>query len=137
MPQMEARQWDGGPAKKARMVYNDGPNESRSRGAGSRTRNQQSRADELLRAEQRAQDAEARAALSERRLRIMGIDLAHMKRTNKKLLRDYENAVGEKQSLKSENAKLQALVEKSKRPAEKSDSSSSASSTSDGSPRAG
>ena len=137
MPQMEARQWDGGPAKKARMVYNDGPNESRSRGAGSRTRNQQSRADELLRAEQRAQDAEARAALSERRLRIMGLDLAHMKRTNKKLLRDYENAVGEKQSLKSENAKLQALVEKSKRPAEKSDSSSSASSTSDGSPRAG
>ena len=137
MPQMEARQWDGGPAKKARMVYNDGPNESRSRGAGSRTRNQQSRADELLRAEQRAQDAEARAALSERRLRIMGLDLAHMKRTNKKLLRDYENAVGEKQSLKSENAKLQALVEKSKRPAEKSDGSSSASSTSDGSPRAG
>ena len=137
MPQMEARQWDGGPAKKARMVYNDGPNESRSRGAGSRTRNQQSRADELIRAEQRAQDAEARAALSERRLRIMGLDLAHMKRTNKKLLRDYENAVGEKQSLKSENAKLQALVEKSKRPAEKSDSSSSASSTSDGSPRAG
>ena len=137
MPQMEARQWNGGPAKKARMVYNDGPNESRSRGAGSRTRNQQSRADELIRAEQRAQDAEARAALSERRLRIMGLDLAHMKRTNKKLLRDYENAVGEKQSLKSENAKLQALVEKSKRPAEKSDSSSSASSTSDGSPRAG
>ena len=119
------------------MVYKDGPNESRSRGAGSRTRNQQSRADELLRAEQRAQDAEARAALSERRLRIMGLDLAHMKRTNKKLLRDYENAVGEKQSLKSENAKLQALVEKSKRPAKKSDSSSSASSTSDGSPRAG
>ena len=137
VPQMEARQWNGGPAKKARMVYNDGPNESRSRGAGSRTRNQQSRADELLRAEQRAQDAEARAALSERRLRIMGLDLAHMKRTNKKLLRDYENAVGEKQSLKSENSKLQALVEKSKRPAKKSDSSSSASSTSDGSPRAG
>ena len=134
---MEARQWNGGPAKKARMVYNDGPNESRSRGAGSRTRNQQSRADELLRAEQRAQDAEARAALSERRLRIMELDLAHMERTNKKLLRDYENAVGEKQSLKSENAKLQALVENSKRPAEKSDSSSSASSTSDGSPRAG
>ena len=137
MPQMEARQWNGGPAKKARMVYNDGPNESRSRGAGSRTRNQQSRADELLRAEQRAQDAEARAALSERRLRIIGLDLAHMKRTNKKLLRDYENAVGEKQSLKSENSKLQALVDKSKRPAKKSDSSSSASSTSDGSPRAG
>ena len=137
MPQMEARQWDGGPAKKARMVYNDGPNESRSRGAGSRTRNQQSRADELLRAEQRAQDAEARAALSERRLRIMELDLAHMERTNKMLLRDYENAVGEKQSLRSENAKLQALVEKSKRPAERSDSSSSASSTSDGSPRAG
>jgi len=67
----------------------------------------------------------------------MELDLAHMERTNKKLLRDYENAVGEKQSLKSENAKLQALVEKSKRPAEKSDSSSSASSTSDGSPRAG
>ena len=137
MPQMEARQWDGGPAKRARMVYNDGPNESRSRGAGSRTRNQQSRADELLRAEQRAQDAEARAALSERRLRIMELDLAHMERTNKMLLRDYENAVGEKQSLRSENAKLQALVEKSKRPAERSDSSSSASSTSDGSPRAG
>ena len=108
MPQMEARQWDGGPAKKARMVYNDGPNESRSRGAGSRTRNQQSRADELLRAEQRAQDAEARAALSERRLRIMELDLAHMERTNKKLLRDYENAVGEKQSLKS--AKLKATA---------------------------
>ena len=108
MPQMEARQWDGGPAKKARMVYNDGPNESRSRGAGSRTRNQQSRADELIRAEQRAQDAEARAALSERRLRIMELDLAHMERTNKKLLRDYENAVGEKQSLKS--AKLKATA---------------------------
>ena len=119
MPQMEARQWDGGPAKKARMVYNDGPNESRSRGAGSRTRNQQSRADELIRAEQRAQDAEARAALSERRLRIMELDLAHMERTNKKLLRDYENAVGEKQSLKSENSKLQALVDKSKRPAKR------------------
>ena len=116
---MEARQRNGGPAKKARMVYNDGPNESRSRGAGSRTRNQQSRADELRRAERRAQDAEARAALSDRRLRIMELDLAHMERTNKKLPRDYENAVGEKQSLKSENAKLQALVEKSKRPAKK------------------
>ena len=57
-------------------------------------------------AEQRAQDAEARAALSERRLRIMELDLAHMKQTNSRLLRDYENAVGEKQSLKS--AKLKA-----------------------------
>ena len=129
--------WNGGPAKKARMVYKDGPNESRSRGAGSRSRNQQRRADELLRAEERAQDAETRAAVIERRLRIMELDLAHMKQTNSRLLRDYENAVGEKQSLKSENSKLQALVDKSKRPAKKSDSSSSASSTSDGSPRAG
>ena len=100
--------WNGGPAKKARMLYNDGPNESRRRGAGSRSRNQQSRADELLRAEERAQDAEARAAVTERRLRIMELDLAHMKQTNSRLLRDYENAVGEKQSLKS--AKLKATA---------------------------
>ena len=128
--------WNGGPAKKARMVYKDGPNESRSRGAGSRSRNQQSRADELLRAEERAQDAEAQAAVTERRLRVMELDLACMKQTNRRLLRDYENAVEEKQSLKRENSKLQALVEKLKRRSKESDSSSSVSSSSDGSPRA-
>ena len=128
--------WNGGPAKKARMVYNDGPNESRRRGAGSRSRNQQSRADELLRAEERAQDAEAQAAVTERRLRVMELDLACMKETNRRLLRDCKNAVEEKQSLKRENSKLQALVEKLKRRSKESDSSSSVSSSSDGSPRA-
>ena len=118
------------------MVYNDGPNESRRQGAGSRSRNQQSRADELLRAEERALDAEAQAAVTERRLRVMELDLACMKQTNRRLLRDYENAVEEKQSLKRENLKLQALVEKLKRRLEQCDSSSSVSSSSDGSPRA-
>ena len=128
--------WNGGPAKKARMLYNDGPNESRRRGAGSRSRNQQNRADELLRAEERAQDTEAQAAVTERRLRVMELDLACMKETNRRLLRDCKNALEEKQPLKRENSKLQALVEKLKRRSKESDSSSSVSSSSDGSPRA-
>ena len=128
--------WNGGPAKKARMLYNDGPNESRRRGAGSRSRNQQNRVYELLRAEERAQDTEAQAAVTERRLRVMELDLACIKETNRRLLRDCKNAVEEKQSLKRENSKLQALVEKLKRRSKESDSSSSVSSSSDGSPRA-
>ena len=75
----------------------------RRRGAGSRLRNQRKRMGELIRAEERAEDAEARAAVAERRLEqtkwrlgAAEVDLECSKETNRKLFRNYENAMEEK-----------------------------------------
>ena len=130
--------WNGGPANKARKVYAEEPREDWKREVGYRLRNQQKRADELLHAEQRAQDAQARAPVAERRLEeikrrldAVEVDLECSKQTNRKLFRNYESVVEEKQSLKRENEKLLDLVQTLKRRSEKSDSSSSAPSSSD------
>ena len=95
--------WDEGPARKARRVHAEELHGDRRRGAGSRLRNQRKRMGELIRAEERAEDAEALAAVAEQRLEqtkwrlgAAEVDLECSKETNRKLFRNYENAMEEK-----------------------------------------
>ena len=127
--------WDEGPARKARRVHAEELHGDRRRGAGSRLRNQRKRMGELIRAEERAEDAEALAAVAEQRLEqtkwrlgAAQVDRECSKQTNRRLFRDYENAVEEKRLLKRESEKLLDLVERLKKRLEKHQHSSSSAS---------